>query len=86
MGKKPRREFAFKSKTIDGQAAKFEVLVDDALDALVISKIIFSKEEKILGFVVFRKFKWGNVMVQRFSIKKRSLFTICKEVFKPQKP
>ena len=75
---KNRRTFSFKSKTIDGRSAKFEVIVDDDLDALVISKIIFSKDE-LRGFWIFRKFKWGMVLIQNFSIKKASLFTICQE-------
>lgn len=83
MSKSIRREFAFKSKTLDGRAAKFEVVVYDKESTVKILKVVFSKED-IPGYKLFRKFKWGNVMTEQLLIKKSSLFMICREVFSTQ--
>ena len=77
---KPTRKYSFKSKTIQGTAARFEIIEYDD-DTILICKIVMSKTE-VPGYKVFRSFKWGKVLTEQMLIKKSSLFTICKDVFK----
>jgi hypothetical protein len=78
---KPTRKFSFKSKTIQGTAAKFEVMEYDN-DTVLITKIVTSKDE-IPPMKVFRSFKNYKVLTEQLLLKKSSLFTICREVFSP---
>lgn len=80
---KPTRKFSFKSKTIQGTAARFEV-IEYNNDTVMICKIVIAKEE-VPGFKVFRSFKNFKVLTEQILVKKSSLFTICREVFAPER-
>ena len=77
----PKRKYSFKSKTLEGTAAKWEI-IEYSDDTIMICKIVIAKEE-VPGYRLFRSFKWCKVLTEQILIKKSSLFTICKEVFDP---
>lgn len=78
----PIRRFSFKSKTLEGATAKFELTLFDN-EVILLTKIIVSTKTEIPnGFEVVKSFTKYKVLVQHMSLKKDSLFRICQEIFK----
>ena len=79
QGPRPIKNYSFKSKTLNGFAAKF-IITEYDNDTILICKIFIAKEE-VAGITMIRSFKWCKVLAEKILIKKTSLFTICKEGF-----
>jgi hypothetical protein len=69
--------FSFKSKTVDGRAARIETIVYDN-DVVIINKVVVSTEDLTkYRFRLIRQYKWFGVYEERISLLKNSLLNVC---------